>query len=249
MNNDQINNICPICYQLKEVTRLICGHLFCKNCLDSYFEIKILDGEVLHITCPEPNCRFTPLFMIKNYVSDSVFKKYLKFCELKELEKNVLFRWCPLINCKGFDIYISTNKLTCRTCSYSFCYLCSEEWHESYCKALRKEGFLSFFIRKKVKFCPVCRVRTEKNGGCPSMFCIKCSSEWCWVCNKLCGDHEPLFCVLGRKWYNPSIVAVIGMAIAPISILYCPLILYLMGIDAREFERNSDRLSQWTLTI
>ena len=32
-----------------------CGHVFCKSCVVEYFEVRIKDGSVKNICCPEEN--------------------------------------------------------------------------------------------------------------------------------------------------------------------------------------------------
>jgi E3 ubiquitin-protein ligase RNF14 len=33
-----------------------CGHVFCKSCVAEYFEVRIKEGSVRNIYCPEENC-------------------------------------------------------------------------------------------------------------------------------------------------------------------------------------------------
>jgi E3 ubiquitin-protein ligase RNF14 len=33
-----------------------CGHVFCKSCVAEYFAVRIKDGTVKSICCPEENC-------------------------------------------------------------------------------------------------------------------------------------------------------------------------------------------------
>jgi hypothetical protein len=50
-----------------------------------------------------------------------------------------------------------------------------------------------------VKFCPVCRLKIEKNEGCNHMTCIVCSYEFCWNCLGYAGNDADHFNPL-----NPS---------------------------------------------
>ncbi|OMJ80940.1 hypothetical protein SteCoe_18702 [Stentor coeruleus] len=238
----ETNNLCEICCCNIADSKLSCGHSFCRNCITQYINGKIMDGEVLEIRCPTISCYILDQNSIKIYISEEMFDKYKEFIHRKHMESDVNFRWCPQKNCKGFDIYESSNKLTCQDCSYSFCFLCADSWHDGQCKALKTSGFLFWSRKKKVKFCPVCRVRTEKNGGCPSMTCRKCSTSWCWLCEKPNDNHDAFKCLVGEKWYNPNFLIVLALALAPLTLLYMPLIFFVILADAEELENNPNVL-------
>jgi E3 ubiquitin-protein ligase RNF14 len=53
---------CNICFTDKSGEHctqfLPCTHTFCKDCIRSYFEVKIKEGSVQNICCPEEQCKF-----------------------------------------------------------------------------------------------------------------------------------------------------------------------------------------------
>jgi len=53
---------CNICFTDKageHCTQFLpCAHTFCKDCIRGYFEVKIKDGNVQNICCPEEKCKF-----------------------------------------------------------------------------------------------------------------------------------------------------------------------------------------------
>lgn len=53
---------CNICFTDKSgeyCTQFMpCSHIFCKDCIKDYFEIKIKEGHVKNIHCPEEKCKF-----------------------------------------------------------------------------------------------------------------------------------------------------------------------------------------------
>ena len=56
----------------------------------------------------------------------------------------------------------------------------------------------------RVKNCPKCNTRIEKNEGCNHMHCTRCKFDFCWLCNR---EYKP-----GHyEWYN---------------LLGCPLMMY-----------------------
>ncbi|KAK3717601.1 hypothetical protein LTR37_005667 [Vermiconidia calcicola] len=90
---------------------------------------------------------------------------------------------------------------TCNECGAKACVTCDRPWHdgetcsqyqlrikdrmEEEDKALRE-------IRKVTKKCPKCQKPIQKNGGCPSMHCSQCSTNFCWNC-------ETVFALNGCK--------------------------------------------------
>lgn len=53
---------CNICFTDKSGEHctqfLPCAHTFCKDCIKGYFEVKIKEGNVQNICCPEEKCKF-----------------------------------------------------------------------------------------------------------------------------------------------------------------------------------------------
>ena len=51
-----------------------------------------------------------------------------------------------------------------------------------------------FFFVRDVRKCPKCKVRIEKNGGCPHMNCQRCHYDFCWCCMDDYKKHN--------RWYS-----------------------------------------------
>ena len=133
---------CPIC-QVNNSSYTIpqCQHNFCESCLNTYLNIKITEGNVLVINCPETDCKQQLTnSQIQELTSEDLFSKYTEFYNKKSLESNIYFRWCPLKQCKGYDLYTNSYLLTCNQCSHKFCFLCSDPWHSNKkCKEIEKD--------------------------------------------------------------------------------------------------------------
>ena len=90
----------------------------------------------------------------------------------------------------------------CNSCGYIYCRYCLSEWHgRRKCTAEIDHQFERWAHGAKVKFCPQCRMRVEKNLGCPHMTCVRCSHEWCWACGAPYSGHYPCP-VLNPHWAN-----------------------------------------------
>ena len=61
-NNEQ-SFYCEICYcdglPIATISYLDCGHYFCRDCLQSYYNYKIeVEGKVFNIKCPIASCEY-----------------------------------------------------------------------------------------------------------------------------------------------------------------------------------------------
>ncbi|KAL0267325.1 UNVERIFIED_CONTAM: hypothetical protein PYX00_009624 [Menopon gallinae] len=108
-----------------------CNHVFCNNCVSSYFTIQINDGAVNQIKCLESKCSSdaTPM-QVKNIVSPEVFAKYdsLLLQSVLDALDNVIY--CPRKICQ----YPATrdadeNFAICPNCQYVFCIFCRMVYH------------------------------------------------------------------------------------------------------------------------
>ena len=55
-----------------------------------------------------------------------------------------------------------------------------------------------FTLTKDVRRCPKCKVRIEKNAGCPHMSCARCGYYFCWCCMGELNIHH-------KKFYSPCL--------------------------------------------
>ena len=84
-NNNNVNNICPICKSQVEIGNSIslkCNHKICKNCLISYiYDILFSEpAKIISTLCPFPNCNL--------YLTNSIYEQCILDEELLDLYKN-----------------------------------------------------------------------------------------------------------------------------------------------------------------
>ncbi|CAF0738209.1 unnamed protein product [Didymodactylos carnosus] len=207
------HQMCTICCCTKpsnDMSGLECGHAFCTSCWRSYLTMKIMhEGIGQTIPCPA-KCDILVddgkvLELIKD--QDDVRRKYQHLITNSFVECNRNMRWCPGKNCTNAikAPYCDAQLVTCTSCHTSFCFQCSEQWHEPIkCKWLKKwhkkcrdDSETSNWIAANTKECPKCHATIEKNGGCNHLICknLSCKYDFCWVC---LGAWEPH----GSSWYN-----------------------------------------------
>ncbi|OMJ70347.1 hypothetical protein SteCoe_31701 [Stentor coeruleus] len=231
---------CPICLvNQADYTIPNCEHIFCTSCLISYLNTKIQEAEVLQITCPIGNCGILSKELIQNLVSSEVFTKYNEFYEKKSLEASIYFRWCPQPSCKGHSVYETSNKLICNTCSYEFCFLCSEKWHKNKCR--NESDFFKWKNAKQVKLCPNCKVKIQKNGGCPHMSCGKCSYRFCWRCEKSLDDHNDYVCLGINNWYDLPLWIIAMIIFSPLLFPFTFSIMVIVLHQLNEYNAEDER--------
>ncbi|CAL1270431.1 unnamed protein product [Larinioides sclopetarius] len=186
------------------MTSLACGHRYCTECWTIYITTKIMDqGEVQSIPCFAVGCDIlVDDQTIMNLLADPKVKlKYQYLITNNFIVCNRLLRHCPQPGC-SYVIkvqYVEARPVTC-ACGHSFCFKCSENWHDPItCHLLKKwekkchdDSATLNWIAANTKKCPFCNVRIEKDGGCNHMVCKNqnCKFEFCWLCLRAWNSHE-----------------------------------------------------------
>ncbi|XP_015187398.1 PREDICTED: E3 ubiquitin-protein ligase RNF14-like [Polistes dominula] len=110
---------------------LPCSHIFCKSCITGYVEVKIKDGDVQDISCPEPKCtsEATP-GQIKDLVSPELFAKYDSILLNVTLDTMTDIVYCPRRHCQ-YPVSRDPNEqmANCPVCQYAFCVYCKMVYH------------------------------------------------------------------------------------------------------------------------
>lgn len=138
---------CQICFNDKSGSNCIqfagCNHVYCKQCMKSYFELKISEGSVADLVCPDPSCETTPMpHQIKETVDKASFERYDQLLLQVTLDTMRDITYCPLKHCQSAVIVDDSDErfAQCPTCTYSFCTLCRLTYHgPSACKVISKD--------------------------------------------------------------------------------------------------------------
>ena len=178
---------CAVCYEdivlKKELFSLKCEHKFCISCVKDYLEIKIKEGEVLRLFCPQSGCeqRFA-LQQIEQLMDKEQVGKYLKFRENIIVNKDKNLRWCPIADCGQFVRKQGrSNRVGCE-CGFAICFKCGNQWHGGHCADQIDRQYKAWAKEQNVQRCPKCSIPIQKDEGCNHMTCRMCYYQWCWVC-------------------------------------------------------------------
>jgi len=230
------SEICRICESELEVKTAValgrCDHVFCEECFRDYLVFRVSERKVKEVTCPAFNCPVT-LYEeeLKQYLDPPDYDKYQRFLREAELEQNPDLRWCPKVNCTGYDYgAIDKHKLNCCVCHFAYCFYCLEPWHSANkCKAEAERRLDRWAKTHNAKFCPRCRARIEKQLGCNHMTCVRCRYEFCWLCGETFQVSHIGECPVTRmRKKNPPWPFCIGVLLLPLLMPFAFVILMLV---------------------
>ena len=187
---------CSVCCEFKTdiCAPSTCSHQFCRQCWSENINAKLNIGAISRINCLDYSCK-QPIdeTFIRSVLDDTDFLKYKNFTNalLVDSKKSLIF--CPNKDC-GQIVDKTIVPVVCRRCRIEICNKCDLQSHpNTACLVLEDRRFRRWASRASklgVKNCPTCRSRTEKLQGCNHMTCIRCATEWCWVCGQVIeSDH------------------------------------------------------------
>lgn len=161
---------CPIClrnFGARKTITLQCQHTYCLTCLKEYARVqsKSFGGK---FQCPHSDCN-------RNFSPDGLIGKRL-IKEHDERNSRMSAYPCPWKKCKG----TLGKTAVCNKCQKQACNICLEKPHMGSCNPEIVNSINSVYKNKKIKFCPHCKTAIAKNGGCPTMVCMKCGTNFNW---------------------------------------------------------------------
>jgi len=199
------NNTCLICVKEFKNKKLRvfygCGHVFCSSCLKFYLNGKIKEMNVINILCPKTGCcKIFSRQEIRTLLNKDEWKNY-NACVLATLSKTDFKQIiCPNKKCsKVFFSSKSTGTTKC-SCGTEVCNICHYTWHKGKsCLQILDPRLSSTFKSKKasLKFCYLCKTKSNNENKVPFVICRKCNNKWCWTCGKEYKKHK---CSFNSEW-------------------------------------------------
>ncbi|XP_063223142.1 E3 ubiquitin-protein ligase RNF14-like [Bacillus rossius redtenbacheri] len=130
---------CKICFEDKlgvYCTKFEpCSHVFCSDCTGSYLAMRIAEGTVLSMACPEGGCpsEAQPA-QVRALVGAELYARYDGMLLSAALDTQPGVVYCPRRRCQypvfHEDKSDERDKLaTCPECRYAFCVLCEKVYH------------------------------------------------------------------------------------------------------------------------
>jgi len=126
---------CFICFSEKpgkQCLRFVqCQHVFCNECMKSYFEVQINEGQMSNLTCPQDKCTVQALpTQVKALVSPKHYQKYEEILLSTTLETMSDVILCPLQHCQCPTLIDREASMgQCPKCNFAFCIYCKASFH------------------------------------------------------------------------------------------------------------------------
>lgn len=139
---------CGICLETKKGARCSklrnCGHVFCVECLYSFFEINIREGTVKNVCCADQDCvkardkgnaekGSVELDELEAIVGKELKDRYKWLVDKQKIESDPTVTYCPREACNA-PVQKETDETyerlrICPACGYSFCVYCRRTYH------------------------------------------------------------------------------------------------------------------------
>eukprot|EP01035_Chromulina_nebulosa_P017698 gene17698-23288_t len=191
---------CGCCYSeypFENIIQCSEGHLFCKDCLQRYVETTVFGDGRSHISCMNTGrdaCEgYFPESMLKNSLSDVVFKKFQEAMVKDAIKGAKLENMCTCYDC-SMQVEMADdagNVMVCPSCGKETCKLCGDESHIPLrCEEVEKKGQTEVRLtveeamtQARIRQCPKCKTRFYKTEGCNKMSC-SCGTKICYICRE-----------------------------------------------------------------
>ncbi|KAF9036464.1 hypothetical protein BDZ89DRAFT_1100630 [Hymenopellis radicata] len=125
---------CAIClahHKGSKCIQLTCQHIFCRSCLQDFWQMCVTEGAIVRVVCPDPACvkeaRPASEDEVARVLSTEEVDRWRWLKDKYTLEKDPSIMHCPM---NPSDAESGWERLrTCPSCSFSFCSFCKHTWH------------------------------------------------------------------------------------------------------------------------
>ena len=176
---------CDICYEDfpgSSFFGMSCHHNFCLNCWSCALHAFSEEGApaIVAATCLYHDCSERIALDDVGVVAPALLPAWRNAFVQAFVQQSSDYCFCPGLDCaavgRGHVAFCKTEVL-CSFCETSFCFRCGLEPHDpAPCDTVRCfnekiEKIDEHDEEKKIKQCPSCQVKIQKNGGCNHMTC------------------------------------------------------------------------------
>lgn len=202
---DEGSHKCMVCFDDIAPTgvcwQLPCQHPTCDDCLCRCIDVKIEEGDIAGIICPQPACKLA----ISDAIVGSLFgegspqrEKLQKLKAQKFVDLHPETAWCPKPGCgRSISMLVKSQvpgypSVVACSCGTRFCFNCKElgghepvsceAWHKWREEVEKVEKCATRrWLLDNSKECS-CGAMIQRTGGCNHMICRNCGRHFCYVC-------------------------------------------------------------------
>ncbi|KAK3103964.1 hypothetical protein FSP39_023303 [Pinctada imbricata] len=194
---------CAVCFQrlaMEMFYSLACGHTFCKDCWDNFFQIQIQQGITTGIECMEKDCN---ILVPEDFLCSALSKpelrdKYTQLSFTDHVKAHPELRFCPGANC---SVIVrakepKSKRVDCALCKTTFCFRCGIDYHApTDCVTIKK------WLTK----CADDSETANYISAHTKDQCTKCKYDFCWMCLGDWKAHGSEYYECSRYKENPNI--------------------------------------------
>ncbi|CAE7793985.1 ANKIB1 [Symbiodinium sp. KB8] len=212
-------SVCIVCFDEVDVSKsacrtLLCKHRTCDDCLGMHVKVRLDEGDVTGVVCPEPNCRVPISEEILCLLFGSGSQEQMRLEQLKTrkfVDMNKNMAWCPAPGC-GRAVSVprqesqngkSMSITAVCSCGAQFCFNCKalgghepvpcQPWQDflgDLAKVRKQmEDETNKWLSQNSKTC-TCGASIQRNGGCNHMICSVCGRHFCYICGQDWALHK-----------------------------------------------------------
>ncbi|KAF2621732.1 hypothetical protein BU25DRAFT_415927 [Macroventuria anomochaeta] len=170
----------------------------CKTCVGSFMaaQLDTLGARRVGVGCIEPGCETPwPWEMVIKYFPVSKLEAY-NLASFEHWRTDAGLSTCLSPTCDSTGLLDPSApgypQVQCNSCTFRSCASCLTPWHlDQTCAEVSaaamnaqmsdaEKDTLALMQSKDGKRCPNCQLVIEKDGGCPSMYCVGCKKYFNW---------------------------------------------------------------------